>query len=92
MSDQKRFVVDVDPNKGLDCSSEAYREYTFPGGQVVRVGFPKLLWVKVSTDPAMAGKHSHRIETVARTGVYIPAGWIKLEWKRKDPALNPVQF
>lgn len=89
-SDQSQYIVDVSPNQGLDVSREEYRVYTFPGGETVRVARPKLLWVKTSS--STPGKHSHRIETKAGTGVYIPAGWIKLEWKNTDPLLPPVSF
>lgn len=88
VNEQNRFIVDT-KSLGLDISGEEYRTYTFPNGHTIRVDAPDKLWVKVSTDPGMGGKHSHRIALANGNGVYIPAGWLKIEWQNK-PGQPPV--
>ncbi len=85
--DPSRFRVQTG-TPGLDLSGELYRVYTFPGGERIRVDEPATLWVKPSTE---TGKHSHRIALVNGNGVYIPAGWLKIEWKNK-PGQPPVAW
>lgn len=90
-SDQSRFIVDT-KNGALDISNEAKRTYYFSHSEPVVVKRPKFLWVKASSDPALAGQHSHRIETKAGTGIYIRAGWLAIEWELTDPLEAPVSF
>lgn len=90
MSEQDRFRVDTSTD-GLDISTELYRTYTFPGGEEIVVQEPSMLWVKLSSSPGMAGKHSHRIALMNGNGVYIPAGWLKIEWRNREGAL-PVAW
>lgn len=89
MNDQARFVVDTAKNPGLDISGEEYRLYTFPNGVVVQVDNPKTLWVKSSSYGP--GIHSHRIALENGDGVYIPAGWVKIQWRNK-PGQPPVAW
>jgi hypothetical protein len=52
--------------------SELWREYTFPGGEVIRITHPIGLNVSASGGHRIYDNdHSH----------YIPPGWIKLTWK-----------
>ena len=55
---------------------EEWREYTFPGGDVIRVENPEYLNVSASG--------GHRIRRGDDTQVYIPAGWICLEFNAPD--------
>lgn len=58
-----------------DISSEEYREYTFPGGDSVRINGPQMLHVS---------DNGHRIYDIAGQSHYVPLGWIHLEWKAKE--------
>lgn len=89
LNEQDRFIVKTDVNPGLDVSTEEYRVYTFPEGHQIRVDLPSRLWVKVSSTPGVG--HSHRIALENGNGVYIPAGWLKIEWKNK-PGQPPVAW
>jgi hypothetical protein len=84
--EQSKFTVETVKNPGLDISGELYRVYTFPGGEVVSVNGPKTLWVKESRNG-----HSHRIALANGNGVYIPSGWVKIEWQNK-PGQPPVAW
>lgn len=58
----------------LDLSKwEEYREYIFPGDEVVRIDNPQFLIVSDNGHRVGAGEISH----------YIPYGWIQLRWKNK---------
>lgn len=65
-------------------TSEVYREYTFPGGSIIRIDAPQALNVSKSG--------GHRIQAENGNGIYIPSGWIKLEWKNKDTEEASIQF
>lgn len=71
----------VGGKQGLDISDEASRTYLFPGNQTVTILIPRWLWVmqKEKGD-------SHRIITADGKGVYIPAGWLAIEWMPKPGA------
>ena len=84
--------VGPEPLKFVDISSEEWREYTFPGGQKIRITAP--LYLHVTKKP---GGDSHRIVSrqyheslhkFENRSHYIPAGWIHLEWQSK-PGLPP---
>lgn len=77
-------IAEPAKDPGADLTDEVFRVYTFPTG-TVRVDQPQRLWVKRSERG-----DSHRIETLAG-GVYIPAGWIKIEWTAK-PGKQKVAF
>ena len=57
-----------------DISDEVYREYIFPGNEVVRV-------VGVGLHVSASG--GHRIQGADGFAHYIPAGWIHLRWEPK---------
>jgi len=57
-----------------DISHEEYREYVFPGGEVVRVS---------GTRQHITKSGAHKIDGVDGLGHYIPAGWVHLRWKEK---------
>ena len=59
-----------------DISSEHFREYEFPGGEVVRINSPLKLHVSDSD--------AHRIFDANGESHYIPPEWIHLRWKTKD--------
>lgn len=66
-----------------NISSEAYREYTFNGGETIRVENP--LYVNVSKSGG------HRILISNTETVYIPPTWLSLNWAVKK-GFAPVQF
>ena len=81
----KATPVDTDELVWLDISNEAWREYTFPGGEVIRVANPVALNSKRKPEG-----DSHRIKAFnTQTRVcrshYIRAGWLRIEWEAKDP-------
>ena len=59
-----------------DISSEAWREYTFPTGQSIRIEGPLRLNVSDSG--------GHRLFDASGVSHYIPAGWVHLQWQAKD--------
>jgi hypothetical protein len=59
-----------------DISSEAWREYQFQGGQIVRIDRPFRL--HVSDDGG------HRVFDEHGVSHYIPSGWIHLSWKARE--------
>jgi hypothetical protein len=61
-----------------DISTEAWREYTFPGGEKVKIEGPQALNVSTS--------NGHRVFDAAGRSHYIPSGWIHLEWQAKPGA------
>ena len=69
--------------KFTDISSEDVREYTFPGGDVVRIVAPLNLHVSESG--------GHRVFDAGGTSHYIPKGWIHLRWSVKDGQPNFVK-
>lgn len=66
-----------------DISSESYREYRFPGGDIVRIETPLKLNVSASG--------GHRIFDAEGVSHYVPAGWIHLSWVAKDGQPNFVK-
>jgi hypothetical protein len=79
------FTADT-KTPGLDVSGELYRVYTYPNGVEIRVDGPQSLWVKRSEKG-----DSHRLALANGNGVYIAAGWLKIEWKNK-PGQPPVAW
>lgn len=65
-----------------DISTEAWREYRFADGQVVRIEQPLKLNVSESK--------GHRIFDAAGISHYIPPGWIHLRWEAKAGQPNFV--
>lgn len=60
--------------KKIDLSSrEDWREYRFPGGEVVRIENPQFLIVSDNGHRIGCGDISH----------YVPYGWIDLCWRNK---------
>src|ERR1039458_9449786 len=59
------------PNVFVDISSEEWREYTFPGGNTIKVERPTHLSV---------GTSGHRLLDESGFSHYIPKGWIHLKW------------
>lgn len=57
-----------------DISSESYRSYRFPGGDVVCIDNPQKLFVSAG---------GHRIFDGSGQSHYIPKGWIHLVWCAK---------
>lgn len=68
--------------KFVSIFSEEYREYTFPGGDKIRIEGPRQLNVS---------KNGHRVLDTAGVSHYIPQGWIHLEWKAKEGAPHFVK-
>jgi hypothetical protein len=66
-----------------DISSEFWREYRFPGGEVVRIDEPLKLNVSESG--------GHRIFDAAGRSHYVPAGWLHLVWEPKEGKPNFVR-
>jgi len=65
-----------------DISSEAWREYTFEGGDVVRIDEPLRLNVS---------ENGHRIFDASGRSHYVPKTWIHLQWQPKDGAASFVR-
>lgn len=61
----------------VDISSEQFREYTFPGGDVVRIERPARL--------AVSASGGHRVFGVDGC-FYIPTGWISIHWQPVEGA------
>ncbi len=61
--------------KAQDISSEAWREYTYTDGYVIRIEGPQQLYV--------ADSGSHRVFDGHAT-TYIPSGWRQIIWKARD--------
>jgi hypothetical protein len=59
-----------------DISTEQFREYVFPDGEVVRIDSPLKLHVSDSD--------AHRVFDAEGESHYIPPKWIHLRWKTKD--------
>jgi len=66
-----------------DISSEQWREYSFLGGNTVRIDAPLRLNVSASG--------GHRLFDAEGVSHYIPAGWIHLKWVVRDGAPNFVK-
>jgi hypothetical protein len=66
-----------------DISSEAWREYRFESGAVVRIENPLRLNVSASG--------GHRIFDAQGESHYIPFGWIHLRWEAKPGEPNFVR-
>lgn len=56
-----------------DISTEGWREYVFPGGEIIRVDKPQ--WLSV------APSGGHRLLDINEVSHYIPKGWIHLRWQ-----------
>ena len=65
-----------------DISSEAWREYRFEGGELVRIEEPRA--IHVSEDGG------HRVFDASGTSHYIPPRWIHLIWKAREGQPNFV--
>lgn len=66
-----------------DISSEAWREYQFQSGAIVRIEKPLRLNVSASG--------GHRIFDAQGESHYIPFGWIHLRWEAKPGEPNFVR-
>ncbi len=55
-------------------TKEVWREYRFPGGEIVHIDKPQFLIVTDNGHRIGAGTISH----------YIPYGWIELKWLNRD--------
>ena len=71
-------------HKFVDISSELWREYTFVSGAKVRIGEPAYL----SVSPDNGGA---RILTMDGRCVYIPYGWVAIEWQVREDAPHFVR-
>ena len=63
----------------MDIGNEAWREYMFPGGDVVRVNAPQKLAVKRGPDG-----DSHRIICKDGSCHYIGYKWLAIRWVGYD--------
>ena len=59
----------------VDISSEEFRDYVFPGNEIIRVSDPQFLHVSRS---------GHRLVDGEGRSHFVPKGWIHLTWKVKD--------
>ncbi len=66
----------------VDISSEEWREYSFPGGETVRILDPLQLYVS---------DNGHRIFDSAGVSHYVPFGWVHLCWRSKDGSAHFVK-
>lgn len=74
--------VNESGNVFSDISSEDYRSYTFPGGEVVTISKPLKLSVSAG---------GHRLFDAAGISHYVPKGWIHLKWKAVEGQPNFVK-
>lgn len=74
--------INQSSNSFVDISSEVFRSYTFPGGDVIRIDNP--LKLSVSTG-------GHRLFDENGQSHYIPKGWIHLCWTAKSGQPNFVK-
>ena len=61
-----------------DISNEAFRVYTFPGGEQIRIDKP----LKLAINPPLTnrvGGGSHRVVAEGKD-VYVTYGWLSIEW------------
>lgn len=84
--------VDTDELVWLDISNEAWREYTFPGGEVVRVENPIALNSKRKPEGDSHRIKARDIRTQACRSHYIRAGWLRIEWEATNPDLFAYDF
>lgn len=68
--------------KFADISTEVYRTYIYPGGEMVRIDNPTHLNVS---------KNGHRILDGQGVSHYMPQGWIHLFWEVKEGEPNFVK-
>ena len=74
--------VNKSSNVFSDISSEDYRSYTFPGGEVVTISKPLKLSVSAG---------GHRLFDATGISHYVPKGWIHLKWKANEGQPNFVK-
>jgi len=75
----------ADDMNWIDISTEAWREYTYPDGDVIHVPEPTAMVIKRHPEYDLPGSwDSHRIKTAHGISYYIPQGWICLRWAPKD--------
>ena len=65
--------------KRLDISLEAWREYEYEDGYILRVSKPICLYI---TEDGQ-----HRVVTGDDVAHYIPRGWRKLRWLSNDRSM-----
>lgn len=78
----KTDFINKGSNKFIDIDSELWREYRFPGGEIVRIEGPIKLCVK---------DNGHRVWDEKNISHYIPSGWIHLTWEAKSGEPNFVK-
>jgi hypothetical protein len=79
-------MLDFRNESGLsftDISSEQFREYRFPKGEVVRIEKPLLLNVSKTG--------GHRVFDKSGTSHYIRSGWLQLSWTVEEGKPNFVK-
>lgn len=78
-------------------TSEEWREYTFlvPYSEPGKFGYFAVEHkIKIVRPQALNVSKSggHRIQGEDGNGIYIPTGWVKLEWKNKETEEASIQF
>lgn len=68
--------------KFVDISSEKYRKYTFPSGNIIIITKPTHLAVS---------DNGHRVLDANNVSHYIPLGWEHLEWEVEEGEPNFVK-
>ena len=68
-------LINQSTNNFVDISTEAWREYRFSGGELVKIDGPVALAVSTS---------GHRLLDASGVSHYVPKGWVHLKWKVKD--------
>jgi hypothetical protein len=66
-----------------DISTEQFREYTFAGGQILRIENPLQLNISESG--------GHRIFDAQGFSYYVPKGWLHLKWQARKGQPNFVK-
>jgi hypothetical protein len=74
-ADIEDVLTTLEKGEIRNISTELYREYTFPGGDKVKIEDPIVLILSESG--------GHRIVDTKLNGHYVPKGWIHLFWANK---------
>lgn len=81
-SSQGSPFVNATSHDFADIGSEEFREYVFPGGELVRIDSPLKL--------AVSESGGHRLFDRSGLSHYVPPGWVHLRWRARDGEPNFV--
>ena len=74
-------------------TSEEWREYTFLVERTSGYGGFSEYKIRIDKPQALnVSMNGHRIQAENGNGIYVPTGWIKLEWQNKETEEASIQF